>query len=363
MKMKTRLMALAITIAMTATTASLPVWAEDSQTELPDISCKCELLEDGTIVTSEYVLDNDLEVLLRKYSFTPDGLYTRDYDTYLNSFQQDDAPWDCFVSAKVSDADLDARNLRDRFSIQQTEDGTCCFSGLRTDSAFTHVTPDGLYAELPYLEAYDLAAELMRNRLTDAVKINQTYMEYAPSDIRLVGTFYVYADHLTEEDFSWMSDAIEIVEIDAEKASLKYVSPYDYPWKQRYSLVQSLYENIENVQGIAYEPYMYDAIYRVDGYEPVKNRSANTTGDVDNDESVTMSDAYQTLMYTSKTAMGTENPTLTTDGDTLEEACAYAAADVNCDDEITASDAYHILVHTSYEALGKDPSWTEILNS
>lgn len=75
-------------------------------------------------------------------------------------------------------------------------------------------------------------------------------------------------------------------------------------------------------------------------------------GDVDNDDAITIQDAYQTLMASSRISIGQAHG--------LTDA-QFAAADVDGDESITITDSYLILMYTSYQAIGNEKTWEELL--
>ena len=85
-----------------------------------------------------------------------------------------------------------------------------------------------------------------------------------------------------------------------------------------------------------------------------------TLGDIDSDGKIDMKDAYNTLMYTSKVAMG-QKTSFTDDPSGFDEIVAFSAADINKNLEIEMTDAYFILLYSSYISLGQTPDWETIM--
>ncbi len=75
-------------------------------------------------------------------------------------------------------------------------------------------------------------------------------------------------------------------------------------------------------------------------------------GDLDGDSTITMADAYQVLLETSRLSLGN-------DGTFTDAVCQ--AADVDKDGTLTMSDAYYILLYSSYVSMGITPEWNDIL--
>ncbi len=84
-------------------------------------------------------------------------------------------------------------------------------------------------------------------------------------------------------------------------------------------------------------------------------------GDVDMDGSVTMTDAYQTLLYSSYMSAGDSDYTFTGEPDSDAEALAVMAADVDEDGTVDMMDAYYILLYSSYLSAGGSPEWSELI--
>lgn len=75
-------------------------------------------------------------------------------------------------------------------------------------------------------------------------------------------------------------------------------------------------------------------------------------GDVDLNGEITMFDAYEALMASSRVSLGLSHG--------LSDK-AFLAADVNENDKIEMMDAYHILIYSSYLALGQTPDWDDLM--
>lgn len=86
-----------------------------------------------------------------------------------------------------------------------------------------------------------------------------------------------------------------------------------------------------------------------------------TFGDVNRDGAITLTDAYDALMFSSREAVYGWT-TMTDNSDIYLESKEFAAADVNFDGEIRLEDAYYILMYASYQALGIQPTWEDILS-
>lgn len=78
----------------------------------------------------------------------------------------------------------------------------------------------------------------------------------------------------------------------------------------------------------------------------------NLTGDADGDGDITLNDAYNVLMESSRIAIGQEEQF----SPELKDAC-----NIDHDGAITLNDAYCILMYSSYQSIGKNPSWEEIV--
>lgn len=87
-----------------------------------------------------------------------------------------------------------------------------------------------------------------------------------------------------------------------------------------------------------------------------------TFGDTNNDKEITLADAYNALMFSSREAIYGWTK-MTDNSDIYRESQAFAAADVNLDGKIRLKDAYYILMYSSYQSIGTPKTWEEILNA
>ncbi len=85
-----------------------------------------------------------------------------------------------------------------------------------------------------------------------------------------------------------------------------------------------------------------------------------TLGDVNDNDTVEMIDAYNTLLYNSIVSAGGET-SFTENGSVLEENAAFSAADVNKNGVIDMVDAYYILMYNSVQSAGGKPEWRDIV--
>lgn len=95
--------------------------------------------------------------------------------------------------------------------------------------------------------------------------------------------------------------------------------------------------------------------------ETAASESTVLLGDVDQDDTISIQDAYQILLYYSNHAAGKTDYTF--GSDEAQEASLIEAADVDGDGDIDIQDAYSTLLYYASLSAGKDVTWEDILSA
>lgn len=344
---------LSIAVLLTATT---PFVASAEETAAAaERQWACTLASDGTITATLWESSADsTTVKIQELFYTADNRICRDY--YTDQFS---------VGAVLSDAEAQKGQYADRYTICTDTAGISYF-GAKDAETFGYENGQLGDSKLSYEASKTLAAELLQTGSADKVTIYQRYFDLDKEYYPVTGTIYVNGEDLSTDDFTWLDADIQVSE---NKYGIALVVPHslvsdDVTWTRIYGTMKSVLEQMPDVTNVMFQPYMYNAIVTDRAYSPcevVQEAEANTKGDVDGDEEITISDAFETLLYNSKQSAGASDVMFTKSSGVLAEAGTFSAADIDHDGEITIQDAYRILMYSSYQSAGKEVDWEDVM--
>lgn len=333
-------------------TAAAP-FAVSAAEETAALQYESTLAADGTITTTvREAKTSGTAGKAREFFYTADNRICREF--YSNQFS---------VAAAFSDAATQKELYKDQYTICTDTEGVCYFAAKDADT-FGYENGQQGDSKLSYDACKTLAAELLRTGSTNKVTISQSYYDLDKAYYPSTGTVYVNGEDVTVDAFSWVDADITV---SAEKLGVALTVPSagsdDVTWTRIYDTMKHVLEKMPAGTSVMFQPYMYNTIVTERAYNPceiVQEAEANTKGDIDGDDTVTIADAFDTLMYHSKQSVGASNVMFTKSSDILEESGTFAAADIDHDGEITIQDAYQILLYSSYQSAGKEVDWAEI---